>query len=196
MSWLLPYAIFLDPQTLALYMEVTNNSWNQWVRVQKLVMSRSDCLNGYIPNRIIPHYGRVGSTNTDRQSNSKWYSEWVDYHLWLTPHFISNKVDSSYDHRSQSSPSCTFQLLWLSKNHGAQAFSTWHFWKWCAMRYKFGHTLMMLLLLYVGLLMVEGDEHKRQVRFLFQDLFANCCLILQVAQDFGQLCWATGVLNI
>ena len=64
------------------------------------------------------------------------------------------------------------------------------------MLYKFGDTLMMLLLLYVGLLMVEGDEHKRQVRFLFQDLFANCCLILQLAQDFGQLYWATGVLNI
>ena len=36
-----------------------------------------------------------------------------------------------------------------------------------------------------------------QVRFLFQDLFAKCCLIPQVAQDFGQLLWTTtGVLNI
>ena len=27
------------------------------------------------------------------------------------------------------------------------------------------------------------------MRFLFQDLFPNRCLILQVAQDFGQSCW-------
>jgi hypothetical protein len=55
---------------------------------------------------------------------------------------------------------------------------------------------MTLLLFYIGLLNVEGDEHKHQVRFLLQDLFANCCLILQVAQDFGQLCCVTGVLNV
>ena len=55
---------------------------------------------------------------------------------------------------------------------------------------------MTLLLFYIGLLSVEGDEHKHLVRFLFQDLFANCCLILQLAQDFGQSCWATGVLNV
>ena len=59
-----------------------------------------------------------------------------------------------------------------------------------------GDTLMTLLNFYIGLLNVEGDEHKRQVGFLFQDLFANCCLILQLAQDFGQLCWATGVLIV
>ena len=50
--------------------------------------------------------------------------------------------------------------------------------------YNLKNTLMTLLLL--GLLNVEGDEHKQQVRFLLQDLFADCCLILQVAQDFGQ----------
>ena len=51
------------------------------------------------------------------------------------------------------------------------------------------------MLFYVGLINVEGDEHKRQVRFWFQDLVANCCFILQIAQDFGQLCWATGVFK-
>jgi hypothetical protein len=56
--------------------------------------------------------------------------------------------------------------------------------------------MMTSLLLYIGLLSVEGDEHKHQVRSFFQDLFTNCCLILQVAQDFGQLCWATRVLNV
>ena len=55
---------------------------------------------------------------------------------------------------------------------------------------------MTVILLYIGILNAEGDEHKNQVRFLFQDLFANCCLILQVAQDFGQLCWPSGVLNV
>ena len=50
---------------------------------------------------------------------------------------------------------------------------------------------MTLLLFYIGLLTVEGDEHKHQVRFLFQE-FSNYCLIVQVAQDFGQLCRATG----
>ena len=55
---------------------------------------------------------------------------------------------------------------------------------------------MKLLRLYIGLLIVEGDEHKLQVRFLFRDLFANCCLMLQAAQDFSQLYWATGVLNV
>ena len=44
---------------------------------------------------------------------------------------------------------------------------------------------MTLLLFCIGLLAVEGDEHKHLVHFSFQDLFANCCLILlQVAQDF------------
>ena len=51
---------------------------------------------------------------------------------------------------------------------------------------------MTLLLFYIGLLTVEGDEHKHQVRFLFQELFSNYCLIVQVAQDFSQLCCATG----
>ena len=55
---------------------------------------------------------------------------------------------------------------------------------------------MTLLTFYIGLLIVDGDEHKHQVRFLFQDFFANCCLIRQVAQDFGQLYWANGVLNV
>ena len=55
---------------------------------------------------------------------------------------------------------------------------------------------MPLQLFYIGLLNAEGDEHKHQVQFLFQDLFANCCLILQIAQDFGQLYWPTGVLNV
>ena len=41
-------------------------------------------------------------------------------------------------------------------------------------------------ILYIGLLSVEGDEHKHQVRFFFRDLFAKCCLILQLAEDFGQ----------
>ena len=55
-----------------------------------------------------------------------------------------------------------------------------------------------LLPFYIGLLIVEGDEHKDQVRFCFKDLFTNCCLILLVAQDFGRLCWAIGVpvLNV
>jgi hypothetical protein len=75
-SWLLRYATFLDPQTLVLYMEISKNSQNQWV--EELILSR--CLNGYIPNRIIPRWRRVGSTNTDRQSNSKRYSAWVDYY--------------------------------------------------------------------------------------------------------------------
>ena len=45
----------------------------------------------------------------------------------------------------------------------------------------------------------EGDEQKKkkkkQVCFLLQDLFANCCLILQVAQDFGRsfLAWVCNV---
>ena len=51
-----------------------------------------------------------------------------------------------------------------------------------------GDTLMTLLLFYIGLVNVEGDEHKHQVQFLFQDLFPSCCLIQQVAQDFGRLC--------
>jgi hypothetical protein len=55
---------------------------------------------------------------------------------------------------------------------------------------------MTLQLFYLGILTAEGNEHKNQVRFLFQDLFVNCCLILQLAQDFGQLCWASGVLNV
>jgi hypothetical protein len=54
--------------------------------------------------------------------------------------------------------------------------------------FKLEDTLMTLF--YIGLLTLEGDEHKHQVGFfLFQDLFANRCLILlHVAQDFGQLC--------
>ena len=49
----------------------------------------------------------------------------------------------------------------------------------------------------LGLLTVEGDEHKHQVRFLYRDFkFLNYCLIKQVAQDLGQLCWSTGVLNV
>ena len=44
----------------------------------------------------------------------------------------------------------------------------------------------MTLLLFIGLLSVEGDVHKHQVCLLLQDLFANYCLILQVAQDFGR----------
>ena len=43
----------------------------------------------------------------------------------------------------------------------------------------------MTVILYIWNLNAEGDEHKKQIRFLLQDLFANCCLILQVAQDFG-----------
>ena len=54
---------------------------------------------------------------------------------------------------------------------------------------------MTVVLLYIGVLNAEGDEHKKQVRFLLQDLFANCCLILQVAQDFGRSFW-TRVFNV
>ena len=82
-SWLPRYATFLGPQTLALYMEVSDNSQNQWVEklVIRFILSFSDCLlNGYIVNRIIPHCERIGSTSTDRQSNSKCYLEWVDYY--------------------------------------------------------------------------------------------------------------------
>ena len=61
--------------------------------------------------------------------------------------------------------------------------------------YKLGEYLMTLLSFCIGLLTVEGDVHKNQVRLLFQVLLAKRCLILQVAQDFGQLCWATGVFN-
>ena len=35
---------------------------------------------------------------------------------------------------------------------------------------------MTVLPLYIGILNAEGDEHKNQVRFLFQHLFANYCL--------------------
>ena len=52
--------------------------------------------------------------------------------------------------------------------------------------------MMTLLLFLIGLLSVEGDQHRHQVRlFFFQDLFTNRCLILQVAQDFGQSCWVS-----
>ena len=70
----------------------------------------------------------------------------------------------------------------------------------CCINSKLRDSLMTLLFVYLGILSVEGDEHKHQVRspagfFWFQDLFVNfqVCLILQVAQDVGQLCWATGV---
>ena len=33
---------------------------------------------------------------------------------------------------------------------------------------KLGDTLMTLALFYTGLLVVEGDEHKHQVRFCFK----------------------------
>ena len=88
-NWLLRYATFLDPQTLVLYMEISNSSQNQWV--EKLILSR--CLNGL--NRIIPRWRRVGSINTDRQSNSKWYSVWVDYYRIprdLTPHSSQSQL--------------------------------------------------------------------------------------------------------
>ena len=48
----------------------------------------------------------------------------------------------------------------------------------------------MTVILYIGDSNAEGDEHKKQIRFLLQDLFANCCIILQVAQDFGRSFWA------
>ena len=56
---------------------------------------------------------------------------------------------------------------------------------------------MTLLLLCIGLLSAEGDEHKHQVRFFFcfRIYPRTCCLILQVAQDFGRLTSATGVLK-
>ena len=47
--------------------------------------------------------------------------------------------------------------------------------------------IVMTFYIYIGVLTVEGDEHKHQVRIFFLDLFANCCLILQLAQDLGQL---------
>ena len=75
-SWLLRYAMFLDPQALVLYMEVSNNSQNQWVEKLNIIVSLLK-KNGYIPS-IIPRCRRIGSTNTDRQSISKRYSVWVD----------------------------------------------------------------------------------------------------------------------
>ena len=51
---------------------------------------------------------------------------------------------------------------------------------------NWGDNIMTIVLLHIGLLNAEGDEHKKQVRFLLQDLFANCCLILQVAQNYGR----------
>ena len=50
-------------------------------------------VNGYIPNRIIPRWRRVGSIYTDRQSNSEWYSVWVDYRVPrdLTPQFSQSQ---------------------------------------------------------------------------------------------------------
>ena len=74
MSWLFHYTIFLVPQIIVLYMEITNNSQNQWVESSYCLV---DCLNRYIPNRISPRCRRIGSINMDRPSDTKWYLEWV-----------------------------------------------------------------------------------------------------------------------
>ena len=168
-SWRLRYAIFLDPQTLALYMEVLNNSQNQWV--EKLILSR--CLNGYIPNRIIPRWRRIGSTNTDRQFSSNCNSAWVDDYYRPVPSGLYLIFFSKSTRLMTTDLKATNYMLFNSydypktkiiRNMIRILFGNGAF-KFCCINR--GIILMSLLLFYLGIISVEGDEHKNQVRFLF-----------------------------
>ena len=177
-------------------MEVSNNSQTQWV--EELILLR--CLNRYIPNRIIPRWKRIGSTDTDRQSNSKWRSVWVDYYQPVpsdSPPFSLSKstrvmttdlkatnyvLFNNYDYPK---PEMVKNIMRRLFGSGAFFCTNWGIPCWCYYYSVF----------YIGLLCVDGDEHKHQVGLLLQDSFINCSLILQIAQDFGQSFW-TRVLNI
>ena len=93
-----------------IYDEVTSACRLSWAWTNLILSSVS---NGYLLNSIIPYCKMIGLTNTDRRSNSKCCSKWVDYYQvmskWLRNYILVPTGDPSSDHRSQGNRLHTFQ---------------------------------------------------------------------------------------
>ena len=133
--------------------------------------------------RMIPCYMMIGSTNTEQQSITKACLEWVDHFLPVPRWLISSTkvsrlmttdlkainyiIFNAYDYQKPELIAFTFRQMF-----GSGVYSQWIF-------------FWLMIILNKGLLSVEGDAHKHQVRLFLNnilDIFSNPT----VAEDFGQ----------
>ena len=112
--------------------------------------SLTRCLNGCIPNRIIPCCWRIGSTNTDRQSVSKLNSAWVDYIIdqYLVIYTSQSRVVLWPPISKQ--PITFFSIVMTTRNprrSGVSVVNSSEVVRFCCINSR-GDTLMTLLLFY------------------------------------------------